>query len=79
MTQEVKEFLDNSPDGVIYMSLGSNVKSSSMTDYKRQQFLKAFEKRKEKVLWKWETDVLPGKPDNVKLGKWFPQSDLLGW
>ncbi|KAJ8954686.1 hypothetical protein NQ318_011378 [Aromia moschata] len=36
-----------------------------------------FSKLKEKVLWKWEDDVLPGQPPNVKLGKWFPQQDIL--
>jgi glucuronosyltransferase len=44
----------------------------------RQAFLTAFSKLKQKVLWKWESDSLPGQPNNVKLGKWLPQSDILG-
>lgn len=26
---------------------------------------------------KWESDVLEGKPDNVIVGKWLPQDDIL--
>ena len=29
------------------------------------------------MLWKWEDDNLPGKPDNVMIGKWLPQDDVL--
>lgn len=32
---------------------------------------------KERVLWKWEVDELPGKPDNVMTQKWLPQDDVL--
>lgn len=49
-----------------------------MPESKRAVFLEAFKQIKQKVLWKWETDDLPGKPDNVKLGKWLPQTDILG-
>jgi glucuronosyltransferase len=49
-----------------------------MPESKRDAFLKAFSKLKQQVLWKWETDTLPGQPKNVKLGKWLPQSDILG-
>jgi glucuronosyltransferase len=71
-------FLDEAPDGVIYFSMGSNLKSSQMSEDKKQAFLEAFSKLKQRVLWKWETDSLPGQPSNVKLGKWLPQSDILG-
>lgn len=30
------------------------------------------------VLWKWETDHLPGQPKNVMTKKWLPQQDILG-
>ncbi|XP_019874679.2 UDP-glucuronosyltransferase 2B2 [Aethina tumida] len=29
-------------------------------------------------MWKWETDDLPDKPENVLIRKWFPQQDVLG-
>jgi hypothetical protein len=49
-----------------------------MPESKRNAFLKVFSMLKQQVLWKWETDSLPGQPGNVKLGKWLPQSDILG-
>jgi glucuronosyltransferase len=76
--QELQKYLDDAPHGVIYFSMGSNLQSSQMPESKRNAFLEAFSKFKQQVLWKWETDTLPGQPKNVKLGKWLPQSDILG-
>jgi hypothetical protein len=58
--------------------MGSNLRSSNFKNTTTQAFLEAFSKLKQKVLWKWESDSLPGQPSNVKLGKWLPQSDILG-
>jgi hypothetical protein len=58
--------------------MGSNLRSSQLSDYKRDAFLEAFSELKQQVLWKWETDTLPRQPRNVRLGKWFPQADILG-
>ncbi|RZB40113.1 2-hydroxyacylsphingosine 1-beta-galactosyltransferase-like, partial [Asbolus verrucosus] len=77
LPQDLQEFLDSAKEGVIYFSLGSNLKSSQLPVEKRDALLKTFSKLKEKVLWKWEEDVLPGQPPNVKLGKWLPQQDIL--
>ncbi|PNF23046.1 UDP-glucuronosyltransferase 2B30 [Cryptotermes secundus] len=77
LPQELQKYLDEAPEGVIYFSMGSNLQSSQMPESKRNVFLKVFSKLKQQVLWKWETDTLPGQPRNVKLGKWLPQSDIL--
>jgi glucuronosyltransferase len=58
--------------------MGSGLNSSDMPDRKIKQFVEIFSKQKQRILWKWEKDSLPGKPQNVKIGKWFPQSDILG-
>lgn len=29
------------------------------------------------VLWKWDKDTLPGQSKNIKIAKWFPQTDVL--
>jgi len=63
---------------VIYFSLGSNVRSDHMPEEKRHAFLQAFSELPQKILWKWESNILPGQPANVKLGKWLPQQDILG-
>uniref|UniRef100_V5GU86 UDP-glucuronosyltransferase n=1 Tax=Anoplophora glabripennis TaxID=217634 RepID=V5GU86_ANOGL len=77
LPKDLQSFLDNATEGVIYFSMGSNLKSKNLPVEKREAILKAFGKRKEKVLWKWEDDVLPGQPSNIKLGKWLPQQDIL--
>jgi glucuronosyltransferase len=58
--------------------MGSVLQSSDLPDYTRDAFLGAFSELKQRVVWKWETDALPGQPDNVRVGKWFPQADILG-
>jgi glucuronosyltransferase len=70
--------MDEAKDGVIFFSLGSNVKSSKMSPEKVKEFLDAFAELSQRVLWKWETDSLPDQPKNVMLGKWLPQNDILG-
>jgi len=74
---ELQKYLDEVPDGVIYFSMGSNLKGYLMPEYKRNVFLGAFSKIKQRVIWKWESDTLPGQLNNVNFGKWLPQSDIL--
>jgi hypothetical protein len=75
---DLQQLLDNAKEGVIYFSLGSNLKSALLPNEKRQILLNTFSKLKETVLWKWEDDTLPGKPANVHIAKWLPQQDVLG-
>lgn len=75
---DLKAFLDGAKEGVIYFSMGSNLRSKNLPIEKRQSLLNVFSKLKLKILWKWEDDVLPGQPKNVKLSKWLPQPDVLG-
>jgi UDP-glucoronosyl and UDP-glucosyl transferase len=53
------------------------MKSKDMPREKIDVFLKVFGRLKQKVLWKFEDD-LAGKPENVKIGAWLPQNDILG-
>ncbi|KAJ3642482.1 hypothetical protein Zmor_025265 [Zophobas morio] len=77
LPHDLQQFLDDSKEGVIYFSMGSNLKSAEFPSEKRDAFLNVFSKMKMKILWKWEEDVLPGQPKNVKLGKWLPQQEIL--
>jgi UDP:flavonoid glycosyltransferase YjiC (YdhE family) len=77
LPNDLQEFLDNSKNGVIYFSMGSNLKSVELPIEKRNAILSTFSKLKQNVLWKWEDDSLPGQPPNVKLSKWLPQQDIL--
>jgi glucuronosyltransferase len=75
---DIQKWIDGAEHGVIFFSLGSNVKSSTLSEEKVRIFLKTFSKIKQRVLWKWETKELPMKLDNVMTSKWLPQDDILG-
>lgn len=75
--QEIKEFLDKSHEGVVFVSWGSMVKADTMPVAMRESILQAFGTFKEKFLWKWENDSLPNKPENVHIHKWLQQREIL--
>ncbi|KAI7815685.1 UDP-glucuronosyltransferase [Rhyzopertha dominica] len=78
LPQDIKSFLDNAKEGVIYFSLGSNIKSNNIDERKRNIIMETFAELPYKVLWKFENEEMPNKPPNVKISKWLPQQDLLG-
>lgn len=53
------------------------LKAKNLPLDKRDAFVEAFGKLKQKVLWKYENDSLPQKPDNVMITSWLPQRDVL--
>ncbi|XP_049773400.1 UDP-glucosyltransferase 2-like isoform X1 [Schistocerca cancellata] len=77
LPKDIQEFIDGAEHGLIYMSLGSNVRSSGLPWQKVQAFLDAFRELPQRVLWKWENKTLPGQPPNVMVSKWLPQQDIL--
>jgi glucuronosyltransferase len=78
--QDLQTFMDGSPDGVIYVSLGSNLNGTAffLSEGRLEAFQKAFGRLKQRVLWKWELPQMPNQPKNVFISKWFPQQDILG-
>ncbi|XP_056637124.1 UDP-glucosyltransferase 2-like [Diorhabda sublineata] len=77
LPDDLQKYLDEANEGVIYFSLGSQVKSIDLPLPIRDGIMEAFSKRKERIIWKFEDDSLPGKPENVKIEKWVPQMELL--
>ncbi|CAG9769186.1 unnamed protein product [Ceutorhynchus assimilis] len=77
LPKDLKQFLDNAPEGVIYFSMGSNVRSKDMPMEKRRMLFDVFSKLKQKVLWKFEDENAAGMPDNVLIKSWMPQQDIL--
>ena len=75
--QNLEKWINESTHGVIYFSMGSMIKGHTFPTEKRDIFLRAFGRLKQRVLWKWETDTMPGKPDNLMIQKWMPQLDIL--
>ncbi|XP_043947968.1 UDP-glucosyltransferase 2 [Drosophila biarmipes] len=75
---ELEDFIQGAGEpGVIYFSLGTNVKSKTLSEDRRRVLLKTFAGLPQRILWKFEDDQLPGKPSNVFISKWFPQQDIL--
>ncbi|KAJ8948060.1 hypothetical protein NQ314_008486, partial [Rhamnusium bicolor] len=74
---DLAKFLDGAKDGFIYFSLGTNVKSKELNEQTLTSIIESLEEMPYKVLWKFESDELSRKPDNVKLIKWAPQQDIL--
>ncbi|XP_038207520.1 UDP-glucosyltransferase 2-like [Zerene cesonia] len=76
LPDDLKKTLDNSKDGLIFFSLGSNVKSAYLPDKVKRELLKVFGGLKQTVLWKFEEE-LPDTPPNVHIMKWAPQTSIL--
>ena len=74
---ELKEYMDSHPEGVVYVSFGSQFKASSMTSEQKTIFNEAFEELNVPIIWKWNDDNVSGIPKNVRVSKWLPQNDLL--
>ncbi|XP_045481096.1 UDP-glycosyltransferase UGT5-like isoform X8 [Harmonia axyridis] len=77
LPENIEKFINESKHGVIYFSLGSMIKGHTFPQEKKDAFLKAFARLPQRVLWKWENETMPGKPDNVMIQKWMPQFDIL--
>ena len=76
LPQDLAIFVDTAEHGVIFVSFGSVLQASKMPEEKRKMMLNVFSKLKQKVIWKWETEM-PDAPDNVLLSPWLPQTSLL--
>ncbi|KAF7278195.1 hypothetical protein GWI33_008689 [Rhynchophorus ferrugineus] len=77
LPQDLQTFLDEAKEGVIYFSMGSNLKSKDINEDKKKIFLNVLGRLKQKIIWKFEGD-LPEKPDNMIISKWLSQQDILG-
>ncbi|XP_041976980.1 UDP-glycosyltransferase UGT5-like [Aricia agestis] len=77
VSKEIENFLSNAKDGAIYVSFGSNLNANTMSRDKMQQFLQAFEKIPQKVLWKLDNVTLPMGSGKIYTNKWFSQLDVL--
>ncbi|XP_062120630.1 UDP-glycosyltransferase UGT5 [Drosophila sulfurigaster albostrigata] len=78
LPQELEQFLQRSPQGVIFISWGSMVRASSIDADKLQAMLQVLSQQPLNVIWKWETDEHPQVDANKFLFvKWAPQLALL--
>ena len=73
---EMKNFLDASQNGVIFMCLGSFARSKDLDSRVIDTLAKTFASLPFEVLWKFEEN-LRNKSDNVMISPWLPQADIL--
>ncbi|KAG6460587.1 UDP-glucosyltransferase 2 [Manduca sexta] len=79
LPEDLQAYLDDSKRGVVYVSLGTNVPTSLMDEDLLNAFLTAFARLPYDVLWKLDENNIPAEKlsKNIKIGKWFPQRDML--
>lgn len=80
IAQEIFDYVEAAPEGVIYISLGSQVKSHDLPIEQISALVKVFETYvgKMRIIWKWENATLIDHPYNVIVGPTVPQQALLG-
>ncbi|XP_001947708.2 UDP-glucuronosyltransferase 2B7 [Acyrthosiphon pisum] len=74
--KDILDFIENSPQGVIFFTFGSTIKVSSLPENIEQSFKEALANVPQRVLWKYEGEM-KDKPKNVMTRKWFPQREIL--
>lgn len=78
LPKELAQMLDDSHEGVIYFSLGSNLDLSHNSSAKvRQAFANVFAKLKHRVLWRLSDKKSCVISKNVHVSAWFPQQEIL--
>ncbi|XP_059478099.1 UDP-glycosyltransferase UGT5-like [Neocloeon triangulifer] len=77
LPEDMQEFIDDAENGVIYFSFGGSLKCSEMPPVFKNAFLEAFEELDQNVIWVYDGETLPGKPENVFISKWVPQQEIL--
>ncbi|CAH1636135.1 unnamed protein product [Spodoptera littoralis] len=76
MSAELKKLMDNAKHGVVYFSMGSNLKSKDMPEELKKSLLQMFGTLKQTVLWKFE-EKMDNLPSNVHILDWAPQQAIL--
>ncbi|XP_059051886.1 uncharacterized protein LOC131846569 [Achroia grisella] len=76
LPDDLKQLLDNAKNGLIYFSMGTNLKSRDLPNNIKQGLLNIFGKLKQTVLWKFE-EKLSNLPSNVHIVHWAPQQSIL--
>jgi len=78
LPKDLEDFIQGSGEhGVIYFSLGTNVRSNNLAEDRKKLLIETFASLPQRILWKFEDEELPEKPTNVLISKWFPQQDIL--
>ncbi|KAL5243466.1 hypothetical protein ACI65C_010876 [Semiaphis heraclei] len=76
--QDLADVLEKSNKfGVIVFTFGSLISMNTLPDDVLDTFKIVFSQLPQTVIWKYENDYMPDKPENVVLCKWIPQRAIL--
>uniref|UniRef100_A0AAG5DJ22 UDP-glucuronosyltransferase n=1 Tax=Anopheles atroparvus TaxID=41427 RepID=A0AAG5DJ22_ANOAO len=78
LPDDLQKFIEEATDGVIFFSLGTNLRSADLPPEKLTVILEVFGTMKQRVVWKFEDEHIKNLPPNVLVRSWLPQSDILG-
>ncbi|XP_061380254.1 UDP-glucosyltransferase 2-like isoform X1 [Danaus plexippus] len=74
----IERFLNESKHGVILLSFGSLIKTSTIPKYKEEIIVNTLSKFKQRVIWKYEESEPEGTlVGNILKVRWLPQFELL--
>ncbi|XP_038214478.1 UDP-glycosyltransferase UGT5-like [Zerene cesonia] len=79
MPNYIEKFLNESEHGVVLLSFGSHLSTTSISQYRQNILLNSLSKLKERVLWKHADSADDGTPvgSNILRVRWLPQNELL--
>lgn len=70
--------MDSAKEGVVYFSMGSNLRMDMIPEAKAQAILGALAAIKNKVLLKWDGPIAQKLSPNIRVIEWAPQDAVLG-
>uniref|UniRef100_A0A8D8LN18 UDP-glucuronosyltransferase n=1 Tax=Cacopsylla melanoneura TaxID=428564 RepID=A0A8D8LN18_9HEMI len=78
LPKDIEDFMNASTHGVIFFAMGTFVDGQNLTPKKKANLLKLFSGLKQRIIWKIDpANFHENLSPNVKIGKWFPQNDIL--
>ncbi|XP_017015591.2 UDP-glycosyltransferase UGT5-like isoform X2 [Drosophila takahashii] len=75
--KELKKFMDEAENGVIYFSMGMDIMVKFLPENLQQTLVKSFAHVKQRSVWKNEFYNMPNKSENIYMIEKTPQRDVL--
>lgn len=76
--QDLIKFVDEAEHGVIFISFGSMIKSSTLPKVKLQAILDVIDALPYRFIWRWDDSSTKINKNKVYISDWLPQIDILG-
>ena len=79
LPSHIADFIKDAHDGIILFSLGyTGFEPQDIPSSLIQAFINSFSKLKQKVVMRFDRNLLAKIPENVLVIDWLPQTELLG-